>query len=316
MTVALFVSARGATPLDSFEVAAVKPSAPPAEGLALAGPRFEVASVKRSNPTSPRGAVIGGPGTSSPLRFTASNVEFVLIAMKAYGAEQMFEVECKLPWMMEERYEIVANVPLRTTKEQFQLMLQQLLQERLGMVAHRETRPMQGYRLVLAKSGPKLAKAGTRPDDLSGRTSSPDKSPVVVRNGVPEFAESARSGELLTLDRIILRGRSETMNALSSWLSRRLQAPVLNATGLEGEYDFSMTYAVTPDVMVAGSGRVIVGGAAASPQAPSSEPLFPSSLPPLWEAIQQQLGLKLERVKDIPVEVLVLEKANKDPTGN
>jgi len=79
--------------------------------------RFEVASVKRSSPASPNGGTSGGPGTSNPLRFTARSGYFVLMAMRAYGVEQMFQVECKLPWMMEERYDVIANVPPGTTKK-------------------------------------------------------------------------------------------------------------------------------------------------------------------------------------------------------
>src|SRR5882672_6979844 len=105
-----------------------------------ARPQFEVASVKHSGPASPNGGTSGGPGTSNSLRFTARNVYFVLMAMRGYGVEQMFQVECKLPWMMEERYDVVANVPPGTTKDEFRLMLQRLLQERLGLVAHRETK--------------------------------------------------------------------------------------------------------------------------------------------------------------------------------
>jgi uncharacterized protein (TIGR03435 family) len=281
-----------------------------------AGPRFEVASVKRSDPASPRGGSSGGPGTPSPLRFTASGTEFVLLAMKAYGVEQMFQVECKLPWMMEERYAIVANIPPGSTKEQFQLMLQNLLRERLGLVAHRETRPMRGYRLVLTNGGPKFRKSIKQRGDASRGSTSPGKTPVVIKNGVPELAETAGSGMLVTLDRVVWRGRSETMDDFSSKLSSQLQAPVLNATGLEGEYDFSMTFAPTRDVMGIGSGRVIAGGAPVAPAAPTSEPASPTSLPPLWEAIQQQLGLKMEPAKGVPVEVTVLDKANKEPTAN
>ena len=119
----------------------------------------------------------------------------------------------------------------------------------------------------------------------------------------------------MTRDGITLRGRSETMKWLASSLSGRLKVPVADATGLEGEYDFSMTYAMTPDVMAPPTGRASI----LSPPPPaleSAEAATPSSLPSLWDAIQKQLGLKLEQVKNVPVEVVVLERANKDPTEN
>jgi uncharacterized protein (TIGR03435 family) len=270
--------------------------------------RFEVASVKRSDPASPNGRISGGPGTSSPLRFTARSVYFVLLAMRAYGVEEMFQVECKLSWMGEERYDIVANVPPGTTKDEFRPMLQRLLQERLGLVARRETKLMQGYRLVVAKDGAKLLKPAGTPD------SSQDGPGVVVRAGVPEFSKSAGSGELMTRDGITLRGRSETMKWLASSLSRRLEVPIIDATGLEGEYDFSLTYAMTPDVIGTGPGGMALGPP--TPVQQSAQAATPNLRPPLWDAIELQLGLKLEHAKSLPIEVIVLEKANKDPVEN
>jgi uncharacterized protein (TIGR03435 family) len=286
----------------AFICATLRAQTPPA------GPQFEVASVKHSSPTGPNGGASGGPGTSNPLRFMARNVYFVLLAMRAYDVEQMFQVECKLPWMMEERYDVVANVPPETTKDEFRLMLQRLLQERLGLVAHRETKLMQGYRLVVAKDGAKLGKPVPTPDR------SPDGHGVVVRSGVPEFSRNAGSGELMTRDGITLRGRSKTLSWLASWLSRRLNIPIIDATGLEGEYDFSLTYALTPDVIGMGPGRIAVGPSAPAPE--SAEAASPKSQPPLWDAIQRQLGLKLEPARNLPVEVVVLEKANKEPVEN
>jgi uncharacterized protein (TIGR03435 family) len=62
------------------------------------------------------------------------------------------------------------------------------------------------------------------------------------------------------------------------------------------------------------TGRIIAGPPPSAQE--SAGAATPSSLPSLWDAIQRQLGLKLEPVKNVPVEVVVLEKANKDPTEN
>ena len=42
----------------------------------------------------------------------------------------------------------------------------------------------------------------------------------------------------------------------------------------------------------------------------------PDGQPTLRTALQEQLGLKLEVVKSVPVEVVVLDKANREPTVN
>jgi len=64
--------------------------------------------------------------------------------------------------------------------------------------------------------------------------------------------------------------------------------PVLDGTGLTGVYDFTLAW--TPDF------------------AQPSDPSFP----PLFAAVQEQLGLKLEAVK-APVEMLVIDRAEKPP---
>jgi uncharacterized protein (TIGR03435 family) len=69
--------------------------------------------------------------------------------------------------MMDERYDVGANVPPGTTKDGFRSMLQRLLHERLGLVARRETKLMQGYRLAVAKDGPKLTRAAGAPGPAS-----------------------------------------------------------------------------------------------------------------------------------------------------
>jgi uncharacterized protein (TIGR03435 family) len=52
-----------------------------------------------------------------------------------------------------------------------------------------------------------------------------------------------------------------------------------------------------------------VGPAAVDASAPMDHPL-------LRDALQEQLGLKLQSVKSVPVEVIVIDSANKEPTAN
>ncbi len=53
-------------------------------------------------------------------------------------------------------FDVSATVPEGTTTEQFSAMLQNLLKDRFQLSYHYETRPMQGFELVVAKNGPKL----------------------------------------------------------------------------------------------------------------------------------------------------------------
>jgi len=83
------------------------------------------------------------------------------------------------------------------------------------------------------------------------------------------------------------------MNSLAEDIAKELGVPVRDATGLEGEYDYTLTF--TPEKAIG----------------------FREDQPaPLRDALPSQLGLKLQSVKDVRVEVVVLDRAKKEPTEN
>ena len=93
------------------------------------------------------------------------------------------------------------------------------------------------------------------------------------------------------------------MAQLSLKLAEALKQPVLDATGVAGKFDFKLEW--TPDDMQAKppsadqrAGNALEAGAA----------------PSIFEALQEQLGLKLESGK-FPAEVLVIDSAEK-PSEN
>jgi len=69
-----------------------------------------------------------------------------------------------------------------------------------------------------------------------------------------------------------------------------LDRPVLDRTGLGGRYDFTLEW--TPDL------------------SPSDNPTPNAAGPSIFTAVQEQLGLKLERQK-APVEILVIDHVEK-----
>lgn len=79
------------------------------------------------------------------------------------------------------------------------------------------------------------------------------------------------------------------MNSIAGVLGRPLQQPVEDKTGLNGNYDFHIKFA------------------------PFDKP--DSSLPSLFTALEQ-LGLKLERDKSVPQQILVIDHVDRVPTSN
>jgi uncharacterized protein (TIGR03435 family) len=85
---------------------------------------------------------------------------------------------------------------------------------------------------------------------------------------------------------------------LAGQLTLYLDRPVLDRTGIQGDYDFALNWTPAPNE--------------SSPQAmglpPRAEPPRPadSNGPSIFTALQEQLGLKLESTK-APVDILVID---------
>ena len=250
-------------PLPSFEVATVKrlqprpsPPSPPADGA------------PDRRPAGPAKVAPGKGGAQTTDRVHAITSVRELIAF-AYNVPFGFEgvrVAGGPDWLGSEQYEIQAKIedsqfaamqkmtPVQQ-REQVDLMEQALLADRFKLKVHFETREMPGYALTIAKGGPKLT--------------------------------PAKDGEST---RLSMGGNQMTATAIT--LDQWLQSPflggraVVNQTGLEGAYDFTLAWS---EQMAAGA--VQEGGA---------DP------PSLVTAVQEQLGLKLVPAK-VPVEVIVID---------
>ena len=253
--------------------------------------QFEVASVKQSQIT-PLGGHIplsgpvaesvgfgGGPGGNTPGRIHYSGVSLKMILVRAY-AMRPYQISGPA-WLETERYEIDAKYPPETKPEEFRLMLQNLLSERFHLAVHRETKAMSRYRLIVAKGGPKLSPPLEYKDDAERK--------AAWQQHVEAQMEAVRRGPRSVPSNGFTRLNS-TMAELVETLSRHLDRPVTDDTGLEGSYSYSLEW---------------------SPGESTPE----NALPSIFTALQQQLGLKLEPEKG-PLEFLVIERAEKTPAPN
>ncbi len=84
-----------------------------------------------------------------------------------------------------------------------------------------------------------------------------------------------------------------TMRRFAEFLSEEAGRPVVDQTGLSGSYELTLDW--TPD------------------DAPAANDS--AAGPSLFTALQEQLGLKLDATKG-PVEILVIDRANRTPTEN
>jgi uncharacterized protein (TIGR03435 family) len=89
------------------------------------------------------------------------------------------------------------------------------------------------------------------------------------------------------------------------------KARVIDKTGLTGKYDFTLEFACE-GCRGMGANLPVFSGRTDSPAADPSE----SGLPGIFTALEKQLGLKLEKTHDIPLDVIVVDRMDKVPTEN
>jgi uncharacterized protein (TIGR03435 family) len=263
-----------------------------AQPAAAPRPEFEVASIKLNKSADFRAMIMPARGG----RFTANNIPLQLLITLAYRIKD-FQLSGAPPWLTSERYDIEAKAE-KDPGGEFDAMLpllQTLLEDRLQLKFHRETKELSVYALVVAKAG-KLHEAegecGPRPTTLPPPPE-PGKLPAAPCGGFFMFPGR-------------LSGQKVSISQLIDSLSRFTNRVVLDKTNLTGKYDINLDY--TPE-----QGQ---GQAPPPPPPPGMPPLPPidPNGPSLFTALQEQLGLKLESQKG-PVEMLVIDHVER-PSEN
>ncbi len=126
---------------------------------------FEVATIKPSPPPDPgKGITVGckgGPGQSDPEMFRCQNMSPMNFISRAFGLS--YYLITAPDWLRSDKFDVTAKVPTGTTKEQFNIMLQNMLIDRFRLVTHRESKEVPKYDLVVAKNGPKLKESVDEP---------------------------------------------------------------------------------------------------------------------------------------------------------
>ena len=268
-----------ATPETEWAIPKPPPPIPPM--AADADPSFEVATIKPNNSGATRlqGLVIHGRSFLT----SASSVEDLISF--AYDVQKKQIVNAPA-WIDSERYDIeaVPDAPGTPNTEQVRVMIRKLLADRFKLTFHKEQRDLPAYVLTVAKSGEKLKPTELK-GPLPGLGFGPGKGGITMRAinaAIPDFTGFL---QILVLDR-----------------------PVVDHTGLKGRYDFSCTFA--PDDSQFGGHPPRFNNqpaqGAAAPTATAASTTATDAAPNLYEAMQQDLGLKLSAEKTA-VDVIVVD---------
>ena len=211
-------------------------------------------------------------------------------------------------WLDSARFDLVAKAPAsalangsQVFNEDLQGMLRALLAERFKMVTHHEDRPVDVYALVAAK--PKLKKAD--PENRPGCRIEPPQPPREPGTGPPP--------QVVVCQNVTLAQFAERLQGIAR---SYIRYPVQDGTGIEGAWDFTLTFhpAPPPD---GGPGRGISKGGPPADSGPAGDPVFDDAVGriTLFSALEKELGLKLQ-VRKRPMPVLVIDHIEKQPTDN
>ena len=268
-----------------------------------ATPQFEVASVRPAAQDDGAGGPVGqvlrefGRNNRRPGEIPMESPDLVrldnwtLLDLIAVAYSVRANQVSGPAWLSDQNFVIEAKVPVGTAKEKLNPMLQSLLEDRFGLKVHLATQTGQGFALMIEKGGPKLTTAVPRPAPAQALTDEEKKEQSA------QFEQEFQAGMGAKMKQMQEREAevgpfsarswdSITMEDLATQLVRFARAPVIDETGLNGEYKVKIETWQNADVP---------GGT-------------------IFDAVER-LGLKLEPRK-LTVETVMVDKVSKTPTEN
>ena len=266
-----------------------------AQRIEPALPVFEVASIRLNKDGGPVAGIRRSPGG----RFEATNIQLAALISFAYQL-QPFELHGGPPWLMSERWDILARVngdpprlpPGSETPDAMMLATRALLADRFKLTMHRETQDLEVYRLVMARDdrqpGPRLRRSTY---DCAGLLVAQD---AAAKGGPPapdpNTSDRVVCGMRVAVGRIQFGGRPLTF--LTNTLTAMTQRRVVDATGLTGDWEFDISF---------------------NPPAPPTGIDIPQEnldAASLFTVLQEQLGLKLQASR-LPMSVMVVDRVER-----
>ena len=253
---------------------------------------FVVVSITRSNSaTAARGSI--RTLTGGVVRATnVTLVELIKFAYQRHAFDDR-DVVGGPAWVTTERFDVLATVsgdhvfdadglPRRTL-----VLLKALLGERFHLKLREEERIRQVYVLTMASETGRLGPNARRSEIDCGAVMRGAKPPLSPGQG-PPCGFKTPPGRLFA--------NTFTMPAIASLLTRHVDRPVIDRTGLSGRFDIEL------------EAKEITAPPGYTP-GPSDLALPPAAGPTIFVAVREQLGLKLEP-HDAPVTVLVIDSAD------
>jgi uncharacterized protein (TIGR03435 family) len=248
---------------------------------------FEAASIRPSAPGGP--PISGTTLRGNRLRGTKTTLH-ALIRSVYYGdglvSAQQFVGGPE--WIRTEQWDINAVALGSPTRAEFTQMLRTLITERFKLQVRREQRELPVVALVLARDDGRLGSklTGVQVDcaaykEAFERLQSPLSAP-----GAPMQPKTCDRLTVARPEGTKISGRAVEISDLAQAVTGYFGVPVMDRTGLKGQFDYDLEFVESPPADVSLNGVSIE------------------------TALREQLGLRAERQR-APMDVLVIESAER-----
>ncbi len=197
-------------------------------------------------------------------RFTARATTIEFLLEWAYGI-QPAQHSGGPSWLTSERYDIIAKAEKPVSDDEIRLMVRTLLADRFRLKLHHERRELSAYSITVGKTAPRL---------------------FPPKDGETHGLHFSQSGSAFHI-----AASRYTLAQLADIFARQLGNVIVNNTGLDGEFDFSLDLA------------------------PDENRPNPMDASLLLSAMREQIGLAIGFQKT-PVDFYVVDAAEKVEAGN
>jgi uncharacterized protein (TIGR03435 family) len=311
------------------QTATAAPMVGGAKAPAAAGPVFDVASVRPAAPIDQMTIFAGLRAGKRPeeMHIEGQRATFKYMSLKqlvAYGYKVRPYQVSGPDWMTTDRFDIAAKLSDGATRDDVPAMMQALLMDRFKLAAHLETKEHPVLGLMVAKGGSKMKEvpaAATLDESAElvpgqSKVDTVDGPMLLTRNadGSTTYNMGARgkmtlrvNGQTGTMD---LEGSSMSMKGLAMMLTTLgggSGRQVVDLTGLKGNYDVTVTFALSELVSSLRDSGIEIPGAPPSNGDPTGDSTVADAL--------GKLGLKMQGTK-ADVEQLVIDHVEKAATEN
>jgi uncharacterized protein (TIGR03435 family) len=179
-------------------------------------PKFEAAAIKPDKGDRP---MTGDLKMGGQLRLTGIPLRLLIAA--AWQVKDR-DIIGGPSWVQSDRFDVAAKAPPNTSKEDFQLMIRDLLIENLHLAVHNEERTMRLYALTVDKGGPRVRESAADASEAKGCSGG-------RQNGLAQR-------------RCVNTSMALFADSLPGMSPNYIDLPVVDQTGLAGHYDFNFEW--------------------------------------------------------------------------